>query len=141
MNIYMVPEGAKHPAEAVKFALWAGNGSAVIANEDIWRTYSGYKQKPTDPKNKWQRSNDAAYKVTQLLSTSPNATNGPLLPITAQLTNELWAAPEQHVSRLLTGDGQRLQQHGRSTPAWGWMPHGKRSILPRVGRGQGDKGG
>ncbi len=116
MNIYMVPEGAKHPAEAVRFAMWAGNGTAVIGNEDIWRTYSGYKQKPTDPKNKWQRSNDAAYKVTQLLSVSPNATNGPLLPITAQLTNELWAAQQKVIYGQATAQAALTDVQNRLQP-------------------------
>jgi multiple sugar transport system substrate-binding protein len=95
MNVYMVPVGSKHPLEAVKFAMWAGNGTAVIGNENVWRTYSGYKQPPNGPKNIWQQHNDAAYKVTELLSASPNATNGPLLPISAQLQNDLTAAEQK----------------------------------------------
>jgi hypothetical protein len=94
MNVYIVPAGSKHPLEAVKFAMWAGNGVPVIANENIWRTYSGYKQGPNSPKNIWQLHDDAAYKVTELLSSSPNATNGPLLPISAQLNNEMTTAEQ-----------------------------------------------
>ncbi len=99
MNIYMVPVGSKHPLEAVKFALWAGNGSAVIGNENVWRTFSGYKQGPNAPKNIWQTHDDAAYKVTEKLNVSPNATNGPLLPISTQLANDL-ATAEQKVYYL-----------------------------------------
>jgi len=66
-----------------------------VGNENIWRTFSGYKQKSTDPKNNWQLHNDAAYKVTSLLSVSPNATNGPLLPISTQLNNEVGTAQQK----------------------------------------------
>ncbi len=93
-NVYIVPQGSKHPLEAVKFAMWAGNGTAVIGNENIWRTFSGYKQGPDAPKNIWQKNNDPIYKVTELLSASPNAQNPPLLPISAQLSNELQTAEQ-----------------------------------------------
>ncbi len=95
-NVYIVPAGSKHPLEAVKFAMWAGNGSAVIGNENIWRTFSGYRQGPDSPKNIWQQHNDPIYKVTEKLDVSPNAQNPPLLPISSQLSNELWTA-EQNV--------------------------------------------
>jgi ABC-type glycerol-3-phosphate transport system substrate-binding protein len=94
MNVYLVPTGSKHPLEAVKFAMWAGNGTAVIGNENIWRTFSGYKQPADAPKNIWQLHNDPVYKVTELLDKSPNATNGPLLPIEAQLDNEMNTAEQ-----------------------------------------------
>ncbi len=95
-NVYMVPAGSKHPLEAVKFAMWAGNGSAVIGNENIWRTFAGYKQGANAPKNIWQQHDDPIYKVTEKLDVSPNAQNPPLLPISAQLANELQTA-EQNV--------------------------------------------
>lgn len=94
-NIYMVPKGSKHPLEALKFAMWAGNGSAVIGNENIWRTFAGYKQTANGPKNIWQQHDDPAYKVSEKLQTSPNALNPPLLPISAQLTNELITAEQE----------------------------------------------
>ena len=90
----MVPAGSKHPLEAVKFAMWAGNGSAVIGNENIWRTFAGYKQGANAPKNIWQQHDDPAYKVTEKLTVSPNAQNPPLLPISAQLTNEMITAEQ-----------------------------------------------
>jgi multiple sugar transport system substrate-binding protein len=93
-NVYMVPVGSKHPLEAVKFAMWAGNGSAVIGNENVWRTFSGYRQGPNAPKNIWQQHNDPTYAVTEKLAASPNATNGVLLPISTQLINDLWAAEQ-----------------------------------------------
>ena len=67
VNIYFVPVGSKHPLEAVKFAMWAGNGVAVIGNENIWHTFSGYKQGPDSPKNIWQQRGDPVYKVTEQL--------------------------------------------------------------------------
>ncbi len=94
-NIYMVPAGSKHPLEAVKFAMWAGNGSAVIGNENIWRTFAGYKQAANGPKNVWQQHDDPAYKVSETLQSSPNAENPPLLPISSQLANELITAEQQ----------------------------------------------
>ncbi len=94
-NVYMVPKGAKHPLEAVKFAMWAGNGSAVIGNENIWRTFAGYKQSSDAPKNIWQQHNDPVYKVSEKLQASPNAKNPPLLPISAQLANELQTSEQQ----------------------------------------------
>jgi len=109
MNIYMVPVGSKHPLEAVKFALWAGNGSAVIGNENVWRTFSGYKQGPNAPKNIWQTHDDAAYKVTEKLNVSPNATNGPLLPISTQLANDL-ATAEQKVYYLKSTPMQAMTE-------------------------------
>jgi multiple sugar transport system substrate-binding protein len=94
INIYFVPKGSKHPLEAVKFAMWAGNGVAVIGNENIWHTFSGYKQGPHAPKNIWQQRNDPVYKVTEQLLKSPNTTNGPLLPISSQLNNEMQTAAQ-----------------------------------------------
>ncbi len=93
-NVYMVPAGAKHPLEAVKFAMWAGNGKAVIGNENIWHTFSGYKQGADAPKNIWQQRHDAPYAVTEKLTVSPNAQNPPLLPISAQLSNEMITASQ-----------------------------------------------
>lgn len=93
-NVYMVPAGAKHPLEAVKFAMWAGNGKAVIGNENIWHTFSGYKQGADAPKNIWQQRHDAAYAVTEKLTVSANAQNPPLLPISAQLSNEMITASQ-----------------------------------------------
>jgi len=99
VNIYMVPTGSKHPLEAVQFAMWAGNGSAVIGNENIWHTFAGYKQPASAPKNIWQQRGDPVYKVTEKLLQSQNTTNGPLLPISAQLNNEMQTA-EQSVYYL-----------------------------------------
>jgi multiple sugar transport system substrate-binding protein len=94
VNIYFVPKGSKHPLEAVKFAMWAGNGVAVIGNENIWHTFSGYKQGPNSPKNIWQQRGDPVYKVTEELLKSPNVTNGPLLPISVQLNNNMATATQ-----------------------------------------------
>jgi len=94
-NVYMVPAGSKHPLEAVQFAMWAGNGKAVIGNENVWHTFSGYKQGADAPKNIWQIHHDAAYAVTEKLSVSPNAKNPPLLPISAQLSNEMTTAEQK----------------------------------------------
>jgi len=94
-NVYMVPAGSKHPLEAVKFAMWAGNGSAVIGNENVWHTFAGYKQGAGAPKNIWQQHNDPVYAVTEKLDVSPNAQNPPLLPISAQLANELTTAEQE----------------------------------------------
>jgi hypothetical protein len=94
MNVYLVPTGSKHPLEAVKFAMWAGNGVAVIGNENIWRTFAGYRQGSNSPKNIWQQHDDPVYKVTELLDASPNAQNPPLLPISAQLHDELLTAEQ-----------------------------------------------
>ncbi|MGH2391665.1 MAG: hypothetical protein ACRDIE_26010, partial [Chloroflexota bacterium] len=105
INIYMVPMGSKHPLEAVKFAMWAGNGVAVIGNENIWHTFSGYKQGPHSPKNIWQQRNDPVYKVTEELLKSPNTTNGPLLPISAQLNNEMQTAAQT----VYYGKGEALK--------------------------------
>ncbi|MDB5073872.1 MAG: extracellular solute-binding protein [Chloroflexi bacterium] len=116
MNVYMVPAGSKHPLEAVKFASWAGNGSAVIGNENIWRTFAGYKQGPTAPKNIWQQHGDAAYKVTELLSNSPNATNGVLMPISAQLGNDLWAAEQKVIYGQATAEQALSEVQNRLQP-------------------------
>ena len=116
MNVYMIPTGSKHPLEAVKFAMWAGNGTAVIGNENIWRTFCGYKQGAGAPKNIWQQRNDAAYKVTELLSASPNATNGPLLPISSQLANELWAAQQQVIYGQATAQAALSDVQSRLQP-------------------------
>ncbi len=94
-NVYMAPAGSKHPLEAVKFAMWAGNGSAVIGNENVWHTFAGYKQGAGAPKNIWQQHNDPVYAVTEKLDVSPNAQNPPLLPISAQLANELTTAEQE----------------------------------------------
>jgi multiple sugar transport system substrate-binding protein len=99
VNVYMVPVGSKHPLEAVKFAMWAGNGQAVIGNENVWHTFSGYKLGPNDPKNIWQQRGEPIYKVTDYLLAHGNVTNGPLLPISAQLNNEMGTA-EQSVFYL-----------------------------------------
>jgi multiple sugar transport system substrate-binding protein len=93
-NIYMVPVGSKHPLQAVQFAMWAGNGSAVIGNENIWRTFSGYKQGPNAPKNIWQQHHDPIYAISETLQHSPNVTNGVLLPISAQLFTEMQTAEQ-----------------------------------------------
>ena len=115
-NVYMVPQGSKHPLEAVKFAMWAGNGSAVIGNENVWRTFAGYRQAPNGPKNIWQQHNDAAYKVTELLSASPNATNGVLLPISAQLANDLWAAEQKVIYGQATAEQALTEVQNRLQP-------------------------
>ncbi len=94
-NVYMVPAGSKHPLEAVKFAMWAGSGSAVIGNENIWHTFAGYKQGANAPKNIWQQHHDPVYAVTEKLNASKNAQNPPLLPISSQLFNELVTAEQE----------------------------------------------
>jgi multiple sugar transport system substrate-binding protein len=94
VNIYIVPTGSKHPLEAIKFAMWAGNGSAVIGNENIWHTFCGYKQAANAPKNIWQQRGDPVYKVTEFLLAKGNVTNGPLLPISNQLNNQMATATQ-----------------------------------------------
>ena len=107
VNIYMVPVGSKHPLEAVQFAMWAGNGTAVIGNENIWHTFCGYKQAANAPKNIWQQRGDPVYKVTEQLLANGAVTNGPLLPISAQLFNEMQTA-EQSVYYLKSSPEQAM---------------------------------
>jgi len=112
----MVPVGSKHPLEAVKFALWAGNGSAVIGNENVWHTFAGYKQGSDAPKNIWQQHHDAAYALTEKLAVSPNVTNGPLLPISAQLSNNVWAAQQSVIYGKATAQQAMSQLQGQMQP-------------------------
>jgi len=114
-NTYVVPTGAKHPLEALTYAMWAGNGPPVIANENTWHTFSAYKQPPDAPKNVWQKRNDPTYKLVLRLAASRNATKGPVLPISTQLNNEM-ATAEQSVyygkltaERALSAVQQKMQ--------------------------------
>jgi len=115
-NIYMVPAGSKHPLEAVKFAMWAGNGSAVIGNENVWHTFAGYKQGSDAPKNIWQQHHDAAYALTEKLAVSPNVSNGPLLPISAQLSNNMWASEQSVIYGKATAQQAMSQLQGQMQP-------------------------
>ena len=98
-QIYMVPQGSKHPLEAVKFAMWAGNGVAVIGNENVWHTFPGYKQGPTRPKNIWQQHGDAGLQGDrEALGLAKRHERRRCCRSRPSWTNEMWAAEQNGLS-------------------------------------------
>ncbi len=115
-NFYMVPVGSKHPLEAVTFAMWCGSGPAIVGNADMWRSFSGYKQKPGDPVSIWVKNHDHTYSVIQMLAASPNTGSGVMLPISAQLANDLWAAEQKVIYGQATAESALAEVQNRLQP-------------------------
>ncbi len=115
-NVFMVPRGAKHPLEAVKVALGFATGGSEVATEDIWRTFSMYKQGPNSPKCIWQQRHDPTYALELQLAASPNATNPPLLPISAQLANSVWTAAQDVIYGKATAEHALSQVQSQLQP-------------------------
>jgi multiple sugar transport system substrate-binding protein len=108
-NTWVVPQGARHPLEALKYGMWAGNGAPVVGNENTWMTVSAYKQPANAAKNIWQQRKDPVYSLVEKLAGSSNATKGPLLPISAQL-NDAMTTAEQSVYYGKANAEQALSQ-------------------------------
>lgn len=84
-NVFFIPKGAKHPQEAVNFALYGNQDKVLADNINIWRSISIWKEK--SDAIKWD--NDQVYETVLKVASSPDSGHPALTSVASEMGDEL----------------------------------------------------
>ncbi|MEH7418497.1 ABC transporter substrate-binding protein [Neobacillus drentensis] len=111
-NVFFVPKGAKHPQEAVNFALYGNQDKVLAENINIWRSISIWKEK--SDAIKWD--NDQVYDTVLKVAASPDSGHPALTSVASEMGDELTSIRDDVIynhkdpESLLKKAQQKLQE-------------------------------
>ncbi|MCL6626320.1 MAG: ABC transporter substrate-binding protein [Alicyclobacillus shizuokensis] len=90
-NVFMIPKGAKHPLEALKFAIWGSQGNILASDINTWRSVAVNQSSTKGIKfyNSNGQITDPIYKTVMKLAESPKSGTPALTSVASEMSNGL----------------------------------------------------